>query len=159
MYNFSVFSACTFCVNWGWQVYTAPEHVLWLFFHCYNFILTSMFLSERPLLLYDIICGSLKFGLAMLVAVLRISVKDSVISVKILNFEFGVMLCNEGIFALFLWRRARVLHSNFTPVGAFWILLCCLQIFEGFVLTSPSVSPLTKPFFTHGVWHVVKDVY
>ena len=29
-----------------------------------------MFLSERPLLLYDIICGSLKFGLAMLVAVL-----------------------------------------------------------------------------------------
>lgn len=78
-----------------------------------------MFLSEHPLLLYDIICGSLKFGLAMLVAVLRISVKDSVISVKILNFEFGVMLCNEGFFALFLWRRGRVLHSNFTPVGVF----------------------------------------
>lgn len=76
-----------------------------------------MFLSERPLLLYDIICGSLKFGLAMLVAVLRICVKDSVISVKILNY--GVMLCNEGIFALFLWRRFRVLHSNFTPVGVF----------------------------------------
>ena len=145
MYNFSVFSACTFCVNWGWQVYTAPEHVC--------------FWVNAPFFFMMIICSSLKFGLAMLVAVLRISVKDSVISVKILNFEFGVMLCNEGIFALFLWRRARVLHSNFTPVGVFWILLCCLQIFEGFVLRSPSASLLTKPFFTHGVWHVGKDVY
>lgn len=50
-----------------------------------------MFLSERPLLLYDIICGSLKFGLAMLVAVLRISVKDSVISVKIFELRGDVV--------------------------------------------------------------------
>ena len=35
----------------------------------YNFVLTSMSLSERPLL-YDIMGGSLKFRLAMLVAVL-----------------------------------------------------------------------------------------
>ena len=50
-----------------------------------------MFLSERPLRLYDIIYGSLKFGLAMLVAVLRISVKDSVISFKIFELRGDVV--------------------------------------------------------------------
>ena len=36
---------------------------------CYDFVLASMSLSERPLL-YDIMGGSLKFRLAILVAVL-----------------------------------------------------------------------------------------
>ena len=61
---------------------------------CYNFVLTSTSLSERPLLC-DIMGGSLKFRLAMLVAVLSAtSPSEFRVRRKILNC--WVMMCNEG---------------------------------------------------------------
>ena len=55
-------SVCS--VNMGWQAYTTPEYVVWFSRLCYNFVLTSVPLSERHFL-YDIMSGSLKFRLAM----------------------------------------------------------------------------------------------
>ena len=117
-----------------------------------------MSLSERPLL-YDIMGGSLKFRLAMLVAVLchfpvRISLR--------LFLNCWVTLCNEGQDSPFC-----VVFVEESPCTSFKfhtsryvsnsLMLSSNIPFEEFVLRSLSASPLTKPFFTPTGWHVVKN--
>ena len=86
-------------VYWGWQAYTAPKYVFWFSSLCYNFALTSMSLSERPFL-YDIMGGSLKISFSNGCCCMKYHLLIRI------SFRFGT--------ALFCWRRARFLPSNFT---------------------------------------------